>query len=183
MAAWVAAWVVVPVVGPAFQEAAQVVVLVAALAAAALRQLVQPWLGELWLVRLVQLVGRSLGLQVWLEVGWALAWVAGWVVVEAEAALMEAGREAVAELQLCWPPDPRLSIELHTCTSDFQSGDSLRQMLLLLLLLELGRAPPVAASTSNSRVNQSLRMGGKLGIIPRNGMVQRNKSGFQSVGT
>lgn len=119
MAAWVAAWVVVPVVGAAFQEAAQVVVLVAALAAAALRQLVQPWLGELWLVRLVrlvQLVGRSLGLQVWLEVGWALAWVAGWVVVEAEAALMEAGREAVAELQLCWP--------------------------LLLLLLELGRAPP-----------------------------------------
>jgi len=113
VAAWVAAWVVVPVVGAAFQEAAQVVVLVAALAAAALRQLVQPWLGELWLVRLVQLVGRSLGLQVWLEVGWALAWVAGWVVVEAEAALMEAGREAVAELQL-WPPDPRLSIELHT---------------------------------------------------------------------
>ena len=55
------------------------------------------------LVQLVQLVGRSLEL-LWLEVGWALAWVVGWAAVEAEAARMEAGREAVAELQLCWPP-------------------------------------------------------------------------------
>ena len=49
-----------------------------------------------------------------------------------------------------------------------------------MLLLELGRALPVAASTSNLRANQSLgmiRYDGKVAVIPQNGMVQRNKSG------